>query len=185
MNRNWLIISTKQKQEKKVVEFLTKKGIENYCPIVNVTRKQGCKSILEILPLFTSYVFVSVNETEMHILSKAPSVINLVYWLSKPIIIKQEEINTIKMIVDNYLNITLEKTRVCIDENIRILEENITDFKNNVLIIKHKGIIVTLPSIGYKIIGCREKSTEITKQKNNVIDTMLPKLMKAGFLFGF
>ena len=185
MKRNWLIISTKQKQEKKVVEFLTKKGIENFCPTVNVTRKLGSKSIVENQPLFTSFVFVSVNETEMQIVRNAPSVINMVYWLSKPIIITQEEINAIKMMAENYFNIKLEKTKVCINEKISLIEENITDFKNNVMSITHKGITVTIPSLGYKIIGNREKSNEITTQKNTVIKTLFPKLLNPGFLFGF
>ena len=185
MERNWLIITTKQKQEKKVAEFLTKKGIQNFCPIVKVERKQGSKRIVEDQPLFTSFVFVSVNETEMQIVRKAPSFINMVFWLSKPIIIKQEEINAIKMMAENYLNIRLEKTKVCINENISLIEENITDFKSNVMSITHKGITVTLPSLGYKIIGNREKSNEPIKEKNTAFKTLIPKLMNPGFLFGF
>jgi len=185
MERNWLIISTKQKQEQKVAEFLTKKGIQNFCPIVKVERKQGSKSILEDQPLFTSFVFVSVNETEMQTVRTAPFFVNLVYWLTKPVIIKQEEINAIKMMAENYLNIRLEKTKVCINENISLIEENITDFKNNVMSIAHKGLTVTIPSLGYKIIGNREKSNEIIIKKNTAFKTLLPKLMKPGFLFGF
>lgn len=184
MERNWLIISTKQKQEKKVAEFLTKKGIQNFCPFVKVVRKQGSKSIEEVQPLFTSFVFISVNETELQVVKNAPSFVNLVYWLTKPVIIKQEEINAINMMVENYLNIRLEKTKVCINEKISQMEENITDFKNNVLSITHKGITVTLPSLGYKIIGSREKAKENIEQKNTVFKTLLPKLMNPGFLFG-
>ena len=184
MERNWLIISTKQKQEKQVAEYLTRKGIQNFCPFVKVARKHGGKSIIESQPLFNAFVFVSVNETEMQTVKKAPSFVNTVYWLSKPIIIKQEEINTIKMMAENYLNIRLEKIKVCVDEKISQVEETFTDFKNNVMSVTHKGIAVTLPSLGYKIIGIREKSSETITQKNTVIKSLLPKLLNPGFLFG-
>ena len=184
MERNWLIISTKQKQEKQVAEYLTRKGIQNFCPFVKVARKHGSKSIIENQPLFTSFVFVSVNEAEMQIVRKSPSFVNTVYWLSKPIIVKQEDINAIKMMAENYLNIRLEKIKVCINEKISQVEENITDYKNNVMSVTHKGLTVTLPSLGYKIIGNREKSNEMVTQKNTLIRTLLPKLLNPGFLFG-
>ena len=185
MERNWLIISTKQKQEKQVAEYLTRKGIQNFCPFVKVARKLGSKSIIENQPLFTSFVFVSVNEMEMQIVKKAPSFVNTVYWLSKPIIIKQEEINAIKMMAENYLNIRLEKIKVCINEKISQVEENTTDYKNNVLSVTHKGLIVTVPSLGYKIIGNREKSDETILQKSSTFKSLLPKLLNPGFFFGF
>ena len=185
MERNWLIISTKQKQEKQVAEFLTRKGIQNFCPFVKVARKHGSKNIVESQPLFTSFVFVLVTEMEMQIVKKAPSFVNTVYWLSKPIIIRQEEINSIKMMSENYLNIRLEKIKVCLNEKMSRVEENITEYKNNVLSVTHKGITVTLPSLGYKIIGNREKSDETILQKSSVIKTLLPKLLNPGFLFGF
>lgn len=185
MERNWLIISTKQKQEKQVAEYLTRKGIQNFCPFVKVARKLGSKSIIENQPLFTSFVFVSVNETEIEIVRKAPSFVNTVYWLSKPIIVKQEEINAIKMMAENYLNIRLEKIKVCINEKISQVEENTTDYKNNVMSVTHNGLTVTLPSLGYKIIGNREKSAEAILQKGSVIKSLLPKLLNPGFLFGF
>ncbi len=185
MERNWLIISTKQKQEENVVEYLTRKRIQNFCPFVKVARKQGSKNIIESQPLFTSFVFISVNETEMQIVKKAPSFVNMVYWLTKPIIIKQEEINAIKMMAENYLNIRLEKIKVCINDKISLTEENITNFKNNVLSVTHQGITVTVPSLGYKIIGNREKSNEMITQKNTLIRTLIPKILNPRFLFGF
>ena len=184
MERNWLIISTKQKQEKQVAEYLTRKGVQNFCPFVKVARKHGGKSIIESKPLFTSFVFVSVNETEMQTVKKAPYFVSTVYWLSKPIIIKQEEINAIKMMAENYLNIRLEKIEVCINEKISQVEENTTDYKNNVMSVTHKGLAVTLPSLGYKIIGNREKSDETILQKSSLIKSLLPKLLNPGFYFG-
>ncbi len=65
MQKNWYIIYTKPKCEKKIVAILSKKKIENFFPVnckrVNYLRKS--KLLYE--PLFNSYVFANISESEM------------------------------------------------------------------------------------------------------------------------
>ena len=108
MQRNWYVICTKKKKEKKVVSVLNKKGIENFCPFTIKEVKNVSRSNKEFGPLFTSYVFVNVEASELPKLSKLAYVINPLYWKSSPAIISADEINAIKMMTDNYSSIVLE-----------------------------------------------------------------------------
>jgi len=76
MERNWYVICTAKKKEKKVVSILNKKGIENFCPFTIREIKNVSRSIKEYGPMFTSYVFVKVEASELSKLIKLPYVRN-------------------------------------------------------------------------------------------------------------
>ena len=185
MKRNWYLICTKKLQEKKVIESLTKKGIENYCPYTNMEKSlSASRKVTAHQPLFSSYVFVFISEDEITTVKKIPDVVNMVYWKTNPVIIDQEEIHAIRMMTGNYRSIKLEKTAVEIQEKVSIVEENTSSSNNQVLSIKHKGLTVTLPSLGYRMTAQRENMRNETPQEVVSGSSFLRRLNPL-FLFGF
>lgn len=147
--KKWYAVYTRARCEKKVAELLTRKEIENYCPL-NKVRKQWAdrkKTILE--PLFTSYVFVNVTEMEHLQLRKTDGVINLVYWLGKPAVIRDVEIDMIRAFLGEYQNIKLEKTSVNLNDMVRIVSGPLVDHAGQVVEVKSKTVKIVLPSLGY------------------------------------
>ena len=186
MQRNWHIICTKKRQEKKVTEFLARKGIENYCPFTNrEITISASKKIIGKEALFNSYVFVFVHKDEITLLKKIPYVINMVYWKLNPVIIAQEEINAIMMMEDNYTSIRLEKRAITMNEKVEMLEENICSQNSNTLTIKHNGIAVILPSLGYVMTAQREHRYTKQPQKEPPAPSSFLKRLNPLFLFGF
>lgn len=188
MELNWHVLCTKTNQEKRVLEALAKRGIECYCPFINTERKFGTRSVKARLPLFSSYVFVKISEMQIQAITKIPYTINLMYWKSKPVIVKKDEINAVKLIADNYLNIKLEKTDVKMDEKISFIEKNSTDYNKNMVSIKHQGLTVTLPSLGYNLVAERQRegteTTELVKKKfafSNLLPIKLNPLFASWF----
>ena len=59
----WYAVYTKPRWEKKVADLLTKKQIENYCPLNRVLRQWSDRKKVILEPLFTSYVFVRISES--------------------------------------------------------------------------------------------------------------------------
>ena len=102
IKKNWLVIYTKPRWEKKVNTSLVKKGIEAYCPLNKVRRKWSdrMKTIEE--PLFKSYVFVKVEDAGMTEVRFVDGVLNYVYWNGKPAIVREEEIIEIKKFMSEY-----------------------------------------------------------------------------------
>jgi len=155
MKRNWYVICTKQQQEKKVTALLTKKGIENYCPFTNVEKKMGANKVTIHEPMFKSYVFALLADSELSIVKSSPYIINPVYWKSKPVIMPQEEISALKVMAESFINIRIERAAICLNDTIGNFKENIAEFGNNIGIHQQR-IAVTLNSIGYTLVANKE-----------------------------
>src|SRR5215211_2634080 len=92
----WYAVYTKPRWEKKVADLLTRKQIENYCPLNKVKRQWSDRKKIVMEPLFQSYVFVRVPKNMLTMVRETSGVLNFVYWLQKPAIIRDEEIDLIK-----------------------------------------------------------------------------------------
>jgi transcription antitermination factor NusG len=153
MQKNWYVLYTKPQCEKKVAALMTKKKIENFVPQVCIEAQKSWRNKIINRPLFKSYVFVQATEQEVGLLSNAEGVINLLYWLGKPAVINETEINAMREFTNDYENIGLEKLSV----NSNTLEKNIFhssyQIEGNVVAVKNKTIKVNLPSLGYAMVA--------------------------------
>ena len=152
--KKWYALYTKPRWEKKVNATLIKKNIESWCPLQKQQRQwSDRKKIIEV-PLFKSYVFVKINETERLSVLLTEGVINFVYYLSKPAIIKDQEIQLIKQyfLTENAtigiipLNEFNENTKVKVNHGIFMDNEGI------VLRTSSKKVYVKLQGLGQIII---------------------------------
>lgn len=94
--KRWYALYTKPKWEKKVDSILIRKGIESWCPLQKVERQWSDRKKVVEMPLFKSYVFVRVTEAERLSVLMTDGVLNFVYYVGKPAIIRDEEIDLIK-----------------------------------------------------------------------------------------
>ncbi|KAF2513521.1 UpxY family transcription antiterminator [Flavobacterium foetidum] len=93
---NWYVIYTKPKWEKKVAEKLEQSGIECYCPLITQIKQWSDRKKKVEVPLFNSYVFVRLEEAERNSVFQVSGVVRYLFWLGKPAIVKDEEIEIIK-----------------------------------------------------------------------------------------
>jgi transcriptional antiterminator RfaH len=93
---NWYVVYTKPKWEKKVAEQLTQFGVECYCPLITVVRQWSDRKKKVEVPLFNSYVFVQLEEKDRNLVFQSAGAVRYLFWLGKPAIVRDEEINTIK-----------------------------------------------------------------------------------------
>ena len=92
----WFAIYTKARNEKKVVEGLLAIGIEAYTPLAIQYKQWKDRKKKVETPILTSYAFVFVNKNEMQKVFQVPGIVRYVYWLKKPAIIREEEIQALK-----------------------------------------------------------------------------------------
>jgi transcription antitermination factor NusG len=149
----WYALYTRPRWEKKVAEILFHKKIENYCPLNKVLRQWSDRKKIVLEPLFTSYVFVKAAEKEHSEIRKIDGVINFVYWLSKPAIIRNEEIESIKDFLNEHANVRLEKISVNINDTVRIISGALMEYEGQVIDIKNSTVKVILPSLGYRMVS--------------------------------
>ncbi len=158
MNRNWYAVYTKPQSEKKVAALLAKKKIDNLCPLNRITIGSGSRRKIVYEPLFPTFVFVYVTESEMHEVRKTSDVINFVYWLGKPAVIKTSEVENAAHFTNLYYNIKLEKTAVNAGGMIRITNEPLLNLSAGIMSVNTTRIRLTLPSIGFAMIAETEKA---------------------------
>jgi transcriptional antiterminator RfaH len=97
---NWYVVYTKPKWEKKVAEQLSKNGIECYCPLITVVRQWSDRKKKVEVPLFNSYVFVQLPDSDRNLVFQSVGVVRYLFWLGKPAIVRDEEISIIKRGLD-------------------------------------------------------------------------------------
>ncbi len=94
--KKWYALYTKPRWEKKVDTILVRKGINSWCPVQKIQRQWSDRKKVIEEPLFKSYVFVQINEEERLKVVTTDGVLNLVHYLGKPAIIRDEEIELIQ-----------------------------------------------------------------------------------------
>ena len=94
--KQWHVIYTKSKWEKKVDQLLTDKGFESWCPVQKQERIWSDRKKIIYAPLFRSYVFVKVSKEDYTKVLSTIGVVNFLYFEKKPAIIRDNEIDEIK-----------------------------------------------------------------------------------------
>lgn len=147
--KKWYAVYTMPRWEKKVAERFDRAKIEHYCPLNRVVKQWADRKKTVFEPLFTSYVFVKISDGEQLSIRKTDGIINFVYWLGKPAVIKPSEIDVIRRFLDEYSNVKLEKTNVCLNDTVRVVGGPFMDQEGQVISIKNRFVRVLLPSLGY------------------------------------
>ncbi len=154
MKKNWYVVYTRSHCEKKVAAQLDKKEVEYYCPLNRVIRKWADRKKMVHEPLFSSYVFVRSNEQFLYQIKQLSSdIVNFVYWLGKPAIVRDDEIENIKLFLSEYTNVKLERSVVRIGDAVRILSGPLMNQEGNIAALKNQKVKLILPSLGYAIIA--------------------------------
>lgn len=151
--KQWYAVYTRPRWEKKVADLLDKKKIEVYCPLNKVKKQWADRKKVVFEPLFTSYVFVFVTPEEHLRIKQTDGVVNFVYWLSKPAVVRQEEIDTIKKFLEEYENVLLEKMAVELNDSVRIINGPLMMWEGNVIEVRTNTVKITLPSLGHTLVA--------------------------------
>jgi len=95
--KNWLVIYTTPRAEKKVAERLIERGVDVYLPLYKTIRQWSDRKKKVELPLFSSYVFVCISKKERMKVLETDGVVRFLYFLGKPAVVREKEIDAIKL----------------------------------------------------------------------------------------
>lgn len=164
----WYAIYTRPRWEKKVNHLLLQKGVESYCPLNKVRRKWSDRIKIIEEPLFKSYVFVKVAESDRTEIRMTDGVINFVYWNGKPAVIRDREIHAIKLFLCEYENVSVIKTELKPNDRVRVLSGPMMDKEGKILEIKNKLARVAIESLGYTLVADIDKGKLITANPKQI-----------------
>ncbi|MBS1759157.1 MAG: UpxY family transcription antiterminator [Bacteroidetes bacterium] len=149
----WLAIYTRPRWEKKVNQTLIDRGFESYCPLTKIRRKWSDRIKTVEEPLFKSYVFVKIADTDRTAVRMINGAINFVYWAGKPAVVKEKEIIAIRHFLDEYENVEAVPVDLQINQRVRISGGTLMDKEGKVLEVRRKTVKVAIDSLGYVLIA--------------------------------
>ena len=158
MEKKWYAVYTKPRWEKKVDKLLAEKGMESYCPLQKIQRQWSDRKKIVEEPLFKSYVFVRISENEQTALRMVNGVVNFVYWMGKPAIVKDMEIQTIRRFMNEYDNVEATQTHVEAGNKIVVQSGVLMGKSGTVKQVLHKKVEVFIESIGFTLTAYVDKS---------------------------
>jgi transcription antitermination factor NusG len=102
--KNWYVIYTKARSEKKVAKLVNEIGLESYCPVKQELRQWSDRKKKVEVVLFTSYVFVYCTTKDFDAIYSIPGFVRFVPYLGKPAVVQNFEIENIRIFLEEFSN---------------------------------------------------------------------------------
>ena len=88
----WFVLKTKPHFEISAANTLEKMGIRAYCPVYKEIKQYSDRKKKIETPLLRSYLLVKIVDKDRYRVFDVPGVIRYVFWLGKPAIVREKEI---------------------------------------------------------------------------------------------
>jgi transcription antitermination factor NusG len=128
-------------------------GIENYLPVQKVLKQWSDRKKIVEEPLFRSYVFAHVEESEKEAVRRVDGVLNFVYWLGQPAVIRDEEIDVIRRFMGEYENVQVEHNTPQLSSSVKIDGGPFMNHIGKVIKIGKNKVKVMIESLGCSLIA--------------------------------
>ena len=96
----WYAIYVRSRHEKQVHSAFLQRGVDSYLPLVDTIQQWADRKKKVYLPLFNGYVFVRIDLRESLKVLTVDGVVRIVGFGSKPIPIPNEQIRSIRLILN-------------------------------------------------------------------------------------
>jgi transcription antitermination factor NusG len=160
-NERWLVAYTKPRNEKKAVERLSKKGFTVYCPLKKEKKKWSDRWKWVESPLLPSYLFVWVTPSEQTEVLQDPSVVRWLYWLGKPAVVRDEEIETLRKWLNDFPESKFQVEPLRAGDRVRVESGALMGREAQIEEIRGNTVALRIESLGLQIL--------LDLRKNNVV----------------
>lgn len=106
----WYAVYTRPHYEAKLAQTLAHKKIDCFCPYTRSFNSRSRKNAR--VPLFPSFVFIQTTEKQLKTVRSISGIVNVVYWLDKPVVIRDADMAALADFTARYANIQVEKIPV-------------------------------------------------------------------------
>ena len=142
---------------KKVAGILLAKGIEHYCPLNKVMKQWSDRKKIVLEPLFKGYIFVKLQDTSKWDIKNIDGILNFVYWLGKPAIVKEEEIVTIKKFLQEFSTVEVIERRLDVNSRVLIKQGVLMNYHGIIVEIHGNKAKVNIESMGIQLSAVFDK----------------------------
>jgi len=172
-NEPWNVLYTTPRAEKKVYDRLMELGIETYLPLYKTIRQWSDRKKKVEVPLFNSYIFVRSPEKQRFEILSVYGVVRYLYYLGKPAIIRQKEIDGIR----RFLNQTEGyKITVEVGDKVEIASGVMEGVFGEVIRIGKDKLVLQIEQLGMNLVA--EVDRDMVKMKPKKIEGQKTKLIE-------
>lgn len=157
---NWFAVYTKPRFEKKIIERLKESGYVFYCPMRKVVKQWHDRKKEVIEPLFPSYIFIKTNRINMWKVKEIYGILNYVYWLGKPAVIPESDIQKIKIFLEEHQEVKMNNG-IKVNDRVKINSGYLIDKEAVVLGFRGKLVQLEIPSLNITL-SALVKPTDIS-----------------------
>jgi transcription antitermination factor NusG len=154
----WYVVYTRPRWEKKVAANLDSKGIEYYCPLNKVQKQWSDRKKIVLEPLFKGYVFVHIADSAKWDIKMVDGIVNYVYWLGKPAIVRTEDIVTIRKFLQEFENVEVTDKNLGINKTVIVKQGVLMNYKGIIVEVSGSKAKVKIDSMGVELSAVFDKS---------------------------
>jgi transcription antitermination factor NusG len=99
-NKKWFAFYTRSRAEKQLFTRLTDRGFISFLPLITRLKQWSDRKKKVKEPLIRSYVFVKIEPERILEILKVPGVVGILKYLGAPAVVKDFEIENLKILVD-------------------------------------------------------------------------------------
>lgn len=164
MKKKWYAVYTKPRNEKKVSELFQREGIEHYLPLITREKIWSDRKKKVAEPLFSSYVFVRISETEHLRVLQTPGVVRFVIFERKKVPVREEEILAIQKYVETGMEILENENEYRIGKRVRVTRGGMKGLEGRLVeLLGKQRVRVEIEAVGQAVfIQIPKGSLEIT-----------------------
>lgn len=155
--KKWYVVYTRPRWEKKVSGILMSRGIEYYCPLNKVLKQWSDRKKIVLEPLFKGYVFVKIPESLKWEIKSVEGVLNYVYWLGKPAIVKEQEIDTIRKFLQEFRDVEVVEKQLTVNSRVMIKQGVLMNFQGIIIEVSGNKAKVNIESMGLQLSAVFDK----------------------------
>lgn len=152
--RRWLVVYTRPRWEKKVDRLLKGQDIKSYCPIRQVINQWADRKKMVEIPLFSGYVFVWVNEREEYKVRQTLGVLNFIYYMGKPAVIRDCVIEKIENLMKIHTDYEVINSRdINLGDRIRIKNGIFHNQEGTVIKVYGKTVLMVFDHLNCALVS--------------------------------
>ena len=147
----WYVLYTKPRHEKKVAQRLSAAGYTVYCPVQKVRRHWGDRTKIIEEPLFSSYLFIQIEDSRRDEVFSFPGTLRYLFWLRRPAQVRQVEINTIQKWLGEYNHEDIDISDIIPGDLVRITSGQFAGEEAVLLDRRNHKAVVQLKELGIQL----------------------------------
>lgn len=137
VSMKWYACYTKPRAEKKTQIKLEQAGIRCYLPLKTERRQWSDRLKTVSVPLFTSYIFVRIEDHEFHKARIEGDLVGFIIFEGKPVPIPDEQIETVKRLIDSGNELEVAPVDMQPGQKILILSGQLMGIRGE--LVRHQG----------------------------------------------